>query len=142
MANTTADKLALLQATKVNLKAALADKGQTVGDVFSTYPAAVRAIETTSLPKTVTVSFNLPYNTTVEGTIVYYYTVSGNSVVPEAKQYERNNVSEQELEILEGSFLVFNKAGDYISNLNGIFMMESWGSGTNGASLFANITPN
>lgn len=46
MANTTADKLALLQATKVNLKAALAEKGQTVGDVFSTYPAAVRAIET------------------------------------------------------------------------------------------------
>ena len=46
MANTTADKLALLQATKANLKAALAEKGQTVGDVFSTYPAAVRAIET------------------------------------------------------------------------------------------------
>lgn len=46
MANTTADKLALLQATKANLKAALAEKGQTVGDVFSTYPAAVRAIGT------------------------------------------------------------------------------------------------
>lgn len=46
MANTTADKLALLEATKANLKAALAEKGQTVGDVFSTYPAAVRAIET------------------------------------------------------------------------------------------------
>lgn len=46
MANTTADKLALLQATKANLKAALAEKGQTVGDVFSTYPAAVRAIAT------------------------------------------------------------------------------------------------
>ena len=46
MANTTADKLALLEATKADLKAALAEKGQTVGDVFSTYPAAVRAIET------------------------------------------------------------------------------------------------
>ena len=142
MANTTADKLALLQATKVNLKAALADKGQTVGDAFSTYPAAVRAIETTSLPKIVTVSFNLPYNTTSEGTIVYYYTVSGNSVVPAAKQYKKNNVSKQELEILEGSFLVFNKAGNYISNLNGIFIVESWGSGANGGSLFTNVTPN
>ena len=45
MANTTADKLAKLNATKADLKAALAEKGQTVGDVFSTYPAAVRAIE-------------------------------------------------------------------------------------------------
>lgn len=44
MANTTADKLAKLAATKADLKAALAEKGQTVGDVFSTYPAAVRAI--------------------------------------------------------------------------------------------------
>ena len=46
MANTTADKLAKLNTTKADLKAALAEKGQTVGDVFSTYPAAVRAIET------------------------------------------------------------------------------------------------
>lgn len=43
---TIADKLAKLNATKADLKAALAEKGQTVGDVFSTYPAAVRAIET------------------------------------------------------------------------------------------------
>lgn len=142
MANTTADKLALLEATKADLKAALAEKGQTVGDVFSTYPAAVRAIETTSLPQTVTVSFSLPRNTTVKGTIVYYYTVSGNSVVPQAQQYERNNISEQELEILEGSFLVFNKPGNYISNLNGIDLVESWGYGADGGSLFANITPN
>ena len=46
MANTTADKLNKLASTKADLKAALAEKGQTVGDVFSTYPAAVRAIET------------------------------------------------------------------------------------------------
>ena len=46
MANTTADKLAKLNATKADLKAALAEKGQTVGEVFSEYPAAVRAIET------------------------------------------------------------------------------------------------
>lgn len=45
MANTTADKLAKLAATKADLKSALAEKGQTVGDVFSAYPAAVRAIE-------------------------------------------------------------------------------------------------
>lgn len=44
MANTTADKLAKLNATKADLKAALAEKGQTVGEVFSAYPAAVRAI--------------------------------------------------------------------------------------------------
>ena len=43
---TIADKLAKLNATKADLKAALAEKGQTVGEVFSAYPAAVRAIET------------------------------------------------------------------------------------------------
>lgn len=58
MANTTADKLALLEATKANLKAALAEKGQTVGDVFSTYPAAVRAIETGVSIETVSVTNN------------------------------------------------------------------------------------
>ena len=33
-----------LMGIKADLKSALAEKGQTVGDVFSTYPAAVRAI--------------------------------------------------------------------------------------------------
>ena len=41
---TIADKLAKLNETKADLKAALLEKGQTVGDVFSTYPDAVRAI--------------------------------------------------------------------------------------------------
>lgn len=45
MANTTADKLAKLNTTKEELKAALAEKGQTVGEVFSAYPDAVRAID-------------------------------------------------------------------------------------------------
>lgn len=43
---TTAEKIQKLADTKADLKAALAGKGQTVGDVFSEYPAAVRAIET------------------------------------------------------------------------------------------------
>lgn len=43
---TTADKFNKLAQTKADLKAALAEKGQTVGDVFADYPAAVRAIET------------------------------------------------------------------------------------------------
>lgn len=42
----TADKLALLKATKADLKAALTEQGQTPGDVFETYPDLVRAIET------------------------------------------------------------------------------------------------
>lgn len=42
----TADKLALLKATKAGLKAALTEQGQTPGDVFETYPDLVRAIET------------------------------------------------------------------------------------------------
>lgn len=37
MANTTADKLEKLNATKADLKAALAEKGQTVGDVYSVH---------------------------------------------------------------------------------------------------------
>ena len=35
-----------LAGIKADLKSALAEKGQTVGDEFSAYPAAVRAIET------------------------------------------------------------------------------------------------
>lgn len=46
MAGTSADKLALLKATKADLKAALTEKGQTPGIVFSEYPQMVRAIDT------------------------------------------------------------------------------------------------
>lgn len=42
----TADKLALLKATKADMKAALTEQGQTPGDVFSAYPDMVRAIQT------------------------------------------------------------------------------------------------
>lgn len=42
----TADKVALLKATKADLKAALTEQGQTPGEVFETYPDLVRAIET------------------------------------------------------------------------------------------------
>lgn len=45
MANTTTDKLNKILNTKADIKAALAEKGQTVGDVFADYPAAVRAID-------------------------------------------------------------------------------------------------
>ena len=41
---TTADKLAKLNETKADLKSALSEKGVTVGNVFSTYPDAVRSI--------------------------------------------------------------------------------------------------
>ena len=41
-----AQSLNELQNIKEDLKSALAEKGQTVSDVFSTYPAAVRSIET------------------------------------------------------------------------------------------------
>lgn len=81
MANTTADKLALLEATKADLKAALAEKGQTVGDVFSTYPAAVRAIETggvnaESVPVVFSTSdapsdIHIIYTTVENGNVVY-----------------------------------------------------------------------
>lgn len=53
---TIADKLAKLNTTKEELKAALAEKGQTVGEVFSAYPAAVRAIEAGSSIETATVT--------------------------------------------------------------------------------------
>lgn len=53
---TTADKLEKLAATKADLKAAIKEKGQTVGDVFSTYPAAVRAISSGTYGETVYIS--------------------------------------------------------------------------------------
>lgn len=74
MANTTADKLALLEATKADLKAALAEKGQTVGDVFSTYPAAVRAIETGGGTATIQVNFSKIQNTDYG---IYYVSPDG-----------------------------------------------------------------
>lgn len=52
---TIADKLAKLNTTKEELKAALAEKGQTVGEVFSAYPAAVRAIGAGGAPTSVTI---------------------------------------------------------------------------------------
>lgn len=56
MAGTTYDKLSKLLSTKSELKAALAEKGQSVGDVFSEYPDAVRAIETSPEVETILVS--------------------------------------------------------------------------------------
>ena len=44
--STTAEKLNLLLNTKADIKAALAEKGQTASDVFSTYADKIRAIET------------------------------------------------------------------------------------------------
>lgn len=41
----TNEKLELLRQTKADLKAALTEKGQTPGDVFSDYPDMVRAIQ-------------------------------------------------------------------------------------------------
>lgn len=58
MANTTADKLTKLNATKADLKAALAEKGQTVGEVFSAYPAAVRAVETDPMVQSIVINNN------------------------------------------------------------------------------------
>ena len=82
MANTTADKLALLQATKADLKAALAEKGQTVGDVFSTYPAAVRAIETGGETATLEVG-----TLTVDTTFFSAVTVDGFTKIPTSGTY-------------------------------------------------------
>lgn len=76
MANTTADKLALLEATKADLKAALAEKGQTVGDVFSTYPAAVRAIETGGGTATIQVNLGQAQNPDYG---IYYISPDGTS---------------------------------------------------------------
>lgn len=44
MAGTTTDKLERLMQTKADIKAALIEKGQSPGDVFSEYANMVRAI--------------------------------------------------------------------------------------------------
>lgn len=69
---TIADKLAKLNSTKADLKAALAEKGQIVGDVFSTYPAAVRRI---SGAETASVTFVDYQNGS--GFIVFFYDAEG-----------------------------------------------------------------
>lgn len=49
-----------LMGIKADLKAALAEKGQTVGDVFSAYPAAVRAVETDPMVQSIVINNNSP----------------------------------------------------------------------------------
>lgn len=60
MAGTTSDKLAKLVETKKDLKAALIEKGQQVGDILSTYPDAIRAINSSQPVDMVTIS--APYS--------------------------------------------------------------------------------
>ena len=103
MANTTADKLALLEATKANLKAALAEKGQTVGDVFSTYPAAVRAIETGG--GSVTITFGA---VDVEEAYVVYTDQEGNA------QSLSNPSPGQSFTALKGSACCVIASGSYV----------------------------
>lgn len=43
---TVAEKLSVLSSTKSAIKGAISEKGQSVGDVFSDYPAAILAIQT------------------------------------------------------------------------------------------------
>lgn len=59
---TLEEKEVALQETKADLKAALAEKGQTVGDVFSTYPAAVRAVETDPMVQSIVINNNSSCN--------------------------------------------------------------------------------
>ena len=49
-----------LMGIKADLKAALAEKGQTVGEVFSAYPAAVRAVETDPMVQSIVINNNSP----------------------------------------------------------------------------------
>ena len=49
-----------LAGIKADLKAALAEKGQTVGEVFSAYPAAVRAVETDPMVQSIVINNNSP----------------------------------------------------------------------------------
>ena len=49
-----------LMGIKADLKAALAEKGQTVGEVFSAYPAAVRAVETDLMVQSIVINNNSP----------------------------------------------------------------------------------
>lgn len=57
---TLEEKEVALQETKADLKAALAEKGQTVGEVFSAYPAAVRAVETDPMVQSIVINNNSP----------------------------------------------------------------------------------
>lgn len=114
MANTTADKLALLEATKANLKAALAEKGQTVGDVFSTYPAAVLAIETGGVN-----AENVPVVFSTSGAPsavrIIYTTVENGDVV---FKNETKNGGGGTIYALKGSPLYCTVASVYSSMLN------------------------
>ncbi|OUN23675.1 hypothetical protein B5G34_00845 [Flavonifractor sp. An82] len=111
---TIADKLAKLAATKADLKAALAEKGQTVGDVFSTYPAVVRAIETGGKKTIITYDF-------LAASAEFYFVNSDN----ELKHYIRQSFSET---VLSGQ-LIFCKCGSGVARnifVEGAKIVESY----------------
>lgn len=106
MANTTADKLAKLNATKADLKAALAEKGQTVGDVFSTYPAAVRAIESGAKIETVSGEIYAGGNQPIDLTV--FFMTEDNIMSETVSSYGE---SQKNISVLKNSIISWDQSG-------------------------------
>lgn len=99
-ANDVSQSLVELQSIKSDLKAALTEKGQTVGDVFSEYPAAVRAIEAGGETAKVTINLNAPTSNTDPTVGIFYLS-------PDLTEGYANIDSAQfTLDVLKGSFLL------------------------------------
>ena len=96
---TIAEKLENLTAIKSDLKAALAEKGQTVGEVFSTYPDAVRAIETGNKVAYI----NFTFLSSDESNLVTYLDSDGN-LQKEASIYNLGN----DVKTMNPSLMIFD----------------------------------
>jgi len=92
-----------LAGIKADLKAALAEKGQTVGDVFSTYPAAVRAIETG--PKSANISADFYGH--LDGQYITYIDKNG------ALMKEIPLSSVDSIDVINPSFIYFDEISPF-----------------------------
>lgn len=97
-----AQSLDELQSVKSDLKAALAEKGQSVGDVFSTYPAAVRAIETGGV--------FTPVEIRLSG--------DGTAQVYDCEQRQWVSLSSSYISVKTSNFLIIHKGADLYSSSN------------------------
>lgn len=123
MAGTTADKLELLQNTKVEMKSAIESKGVKIEpyEAFSTYPSKIREIEVKSDPELAHVTISTRFDDIF-------------NVIYTDENYVLHNETDLNLDLYVpvSSIIVVYNAARYYGTINAI--------ATGGASLFNKLT--
>lgn len=125
---TIADKLAKLNTTKEELKAALAEKGQTVGEVFSAYPAAVRAIEAGSSIETATVTvYNNATGFYPDPSIAFGIYDKATGIISVHSYVATKGMSATIQNVAKNSVIYVNKAAVLSCSISGGYAVDSGG---------------